>query len=230
MFDHQMINNMDNYALSLLGPNTFLAAPASNAYNFGTGDFTLQCWVKTTSFGTVISRKPADGGYNNGGFLLVIKNNGIVKFATDNGYGFYEINTVSPTVIRDGNWHFLTAVRQDSMLALYIDGNPVPSAPRSNIGPPIDVNNSLPLCIGSVAQWQEQFQQFSGHIDEVRVWNRALDAIEIRSAMHAPLAGSEPGLVAYYTFAAMNGTDSSPTRNTAMPQGTVVYDSPGVFG
>lgn len=218
-----------SYALNISGSSSYLAAPNNNAYNFGTGDFTLQCWVKTTASGTVISRKGGPGGSGNGGFLLVIKGNGVIKLATDNGFGFYEINTNAPTVIRDGNWHFLTAVRQSSQLTIYVDGNPVSSAPRSNINPPINVNNSLSLVIGSTDQWQEEFRQFTGQLDEVRIWNIALSQATIKAQMNTRLQGNEPGLIGYYTFSAQNGNDSSPLRNNANPTGNITYTSPGVF-
>jgi hypothetical protein len=218
-----------SFALSLNGTPAYLAAPANNAYNFGTGDFTLQAWVKTTVSGTVISRKGGPGGPGNGGFLLVIKANGVIKLATDNGFGYYEINTNAATVIRDGNWHFITGVRQSGQLTIYVDGNSIPSTPGSNISPPINVNNSLPLVIGSTDQWQEPFRQFIGSMDEVRIWNIALSQATIRAQMNAPLKGNESGLIGYYTFAGQNGNDSSPLRNNANPNGIVIYTSPGVF-
>ncbi len=95
-----------SYALNLKS-NAYLSAPSNSVYDFGTGDFTLQCWVKTTASGTVISRKSTQGGAGYGGFLLVIKSDGTIKLATDNGFGFYEIDTVVTDII-DGKWHFLT--------------------------------------------------------------------------------------------------------------------------
>ncbi len=217
-----------SYALNLSGNPSYLSAPSNNAYNFGTGDFTLQCWVKTTASGTVISRKSTQGGSGWGGFLLVIKSDGSIKLATDNGSGFYEIDTQA-TAIRDGNWHFLTGVRQSSQLTIYLDGAPVPSSVRNNMNPPIDVNNSIALFIGAVAQQQEQFNQFSGQLDEVRIWNKALSQEQIQSTMNQPLSGNESGLVGYFTFDAQNGNDSSPVKNNASPVGSVNYISPGVF-
>jgi hypothetical protein len=85
---------------------------------------------KTRASGTVISRKATEGGAGNGGFLLVIKPGGLIKLATDNGFGFYEINTVA-THISDGNWHFLTGVRQNSQLSVYVDGTLVSSSPKT---------------------------------------------------------------------------------------------------
>lgn len=218
-----------SYAANISGQPTFLSAPNNSAYNFGTDDFTLQCWVKTTASGTVISRKPTAGGSGNGGFLLVIKNNGVVKFATDHGFGFYEVNTSSPTVVRDGNWHFITAVRKSHSLSIYIDGNPVGVTIGNNVNPPINVSNNLALRIGGVEQSQEPYNQFNGQLDEIRIWNIALDQAAIQSKMNQPLAGNEPGLVGYFNFSAQNGTDSSPVHNNASPTGNITYVTPGVF-
>ena len=134
-----------SYALNLAGNPAYLSAPSNNIYNFGTGDFTLQCWVKTTASGTVISRKSTGGGSGNGGFLLVIKPNGVIKLATDNGIGFYEINTVA-TPVCDGNWHFLTGVRQSGNLTIYLDGYPISSTIGSNTSPPIIHSTAPRLC------------------------------------------------------------------------------------
>lgn len=223
-----LYNITTSYALNLTSNPSFLNAPSNSVYNFGTSDFSLQAWVKTKGSGTVISRKSTQGGPGNGGFLVVIKNDSSIKFATDNGFGFYEINSVF-SGINDGNWHFLTAVRRSNALELYVDGKLITSNPRSNTSPPIDVNNNLPLMIGNVAQIQEPFRQFTGSLDEVRIWNRALSAAEILANMNKPLIGNETGLIGYYTFSAQNGSDSSPTKNNATPMGSVSYLSPGAI-
>ncbi|OXB00839.1 LamG domain-containing protein [Flavobacterium pectinovorum] len=223
-----LYNITASYALNLTGNSSYLSAPPNPVYNFGTSDFSLQAWVRTKGSGTVISRKSTQGGPGNGGFLVVIKNDASIKFATDNGFGFYEINSV-PSGINDDNWHFLTAVRRSNVLELYVDGKLIPSNPRSNTSPSINVSNNLPLMIGNVAQSQEPFRQFTGSLDEVRVWNRSLSAAEIVANMNKPLAGNEAGLVGYYTFSAQNGNDSSPTKNNAKPTGSVSYVSRGVI-
>jgi len=43
-------------------------------------------------------------------------------------------------------------------------------------------------------------QYFNGTIDDVRIYNRALSAEEIRANMHTRLSGDEPGLVGYWDF------------------------------
>jgi hypothetical protein len=49
-----------------------------------------------------------------------------------------------------------------------------------------------------------------GAVDDLRFWNRALTAQEIRDRFTGPLIGDEPGLAAYYTF---NGTWAESTGN-----------------
>lgn len=215
-----------SYAINISGAH--LSAPNNSVYDFGTGNFTLQCWVKTTKSGTVISRKSTAGGGGNGGFLLVIKSDGSIKLATDNGFGFFEVNT-TVTGIRDGTWHFLTGVRNGKNLTIYLDGNPVSGRSGGSGAPPLDVSNNLPLYIGAVAQQQEPFNQFTGELDEVRIWNTALDQTQIKSQMNQPLSGNEPGLVGYHTFNKQNGDDTSPTRNNASAVGNVSYTSPGAI-
>ena len=224
----ELYNITTSYALNLTNNPSYLSAPANQVYNFNILDFSLQAWVRTKGTGTVISRKSTEGGYGNGGFLLVIKNDTSIKFATDNGFGFYEINSIS-SGINDGNWHSLTAVRRSNVLELYVDGTIIQSSTRNNTNPPIDINNNLPLMIGNVAQVQEQFRQFTGSLDEVRIWNRALSAAEIIDNMNKPLGGNEPGLVGYYTFSAQNGEDGSPTKNNAMSTGVISFVTPGAI-
>jgi len=59
----------------------------------------------------------------------------------------------------------------------------------------------------------------NGKIDEVRVWNTARTATEIRNAMYNELAGSETGLVLYYKLDETSGTTADNT------EGTVTYDA-----
>ena len=66
------------------------------------------------------------------------------------------------------------------MLCLYVNGNV--AASRAVIGS-IQTNNS-PLWIGGNVPFGEFFQ---GRIDEVRVYNRALNQSEIKTDMETPV-------------------------------------------
>jgi PKD repeat protein len=71
-------------------------------------------------------------------------------------------------------WSHLAATYNGSVLAMYVDGKLVGTRPYTGL---IDVSTG-PLRIGGDAIWGEYF---TGYIDEVRVYNRALAAEEIVS-------------------------------------------------
>ena len=223
----QIFGSQSEYAASIQN-NAFLAAPANGAYNFSTGDFTLESWVKPNGPGTIIARKGGPGGPGNGGFLLVLRRDSTFKLATDNGYGFYEIDSVATNVF-DGKWHHIAGIRQNATLLLYLDGNPLNGSIRNNAQTPLNVNNGLRLLIGATDQYQEEFIHYSGLVDEVRVWNCARSQNDIKTCMSQKLSGSEAGLVGYWNFANQDGTDSSPIHNNMQPQGTITYVPQGPF-
>lgn len=204
----------------------FLAAPNNSAYDFGTGDFSLEAWINTRSSGTILSRKGfGGGGSNNGGYLLILQQSGALKFATDGGLGYYEIVTGAAGV-QDGQWHHIAAVRTGATLRIYVDGGLVPSTPGGSATPPLDVNNDLRHLIGATDQQQEPFNRFTGLIAEARIWRRARSQGELLQRLYQPLRGDEAGLVGYWRLDG-DGSDSSPTHNAAVAQGTVAYSSPG---
>ncbi|BAU27761.1 ricin-type beta-trefoil lectin protein [Aneurinibacillus soli] len=212
---------MINYALEL-DHNAFVSMDSNSLYNFGTKDFTLESWVNSTSSGTIISRKSSDGGPGNGGFLLVIKPDGSLKFATDNGFGFYEIDS-SPTSILDGSWHHVVAVRKGGVLNIYLDGVLLEGTIQKNLDTPLDVNNSMRLVIGATDQMQEPNNHFSGLLTEIRVWNYAREINDILNYMNIKLSGDEDGLVGYLTFDFGLVIDYSKTRNKAQVNGNVMF-------
>ena len=52
---------------------------------------------------------------------------------------------------------------------------------------------------------------FNGQIDEFRLWNVARNTNDIQANLNRPLAGNEPGLVAYWQFDECSGTVASDT-------------------
>ncbi len=72
---------------------------------------------------------------------------------------------------------------------------------------------------------------FLGNLDEVRVWNRARSAAEIRQDLGYPLSGHETGLLLYWRFDESDGTvatDSAPLggRNAGAFAGAATYGLP----
>ena len=80
-----------------------------------------------------------------------------------------------PTEIKTLSWHHIMFTRDDTGLAiLYIDGKPIKTQSA-----PGDSSNNHSFNIGSLAGYLDQ--SFYGSIDEVVIYNRALNPSEVES-------------------------------------------------
>lgn len=180
-----------NTALDFDGNGDYIEAPHASSLNLN--DFTLEAWVKTTStssLGRIVS-KPLGSVQN---YSLLV-DNGSVFVVFDNGSSGQFLS--SNSTVNDGNWHHIVGVRSssDNLLQIYIDG--ILDNSVTTTGTPI--TGTGPLSIGWFSS-SFPSEIYSGQMDEVRVWNRALTLDEIQCNIDKPLVGSETGLVAYYDF------------------------------
>jgi hypothetical protein len=205
----------------------YLAASDNALYNFGVGDFTIESWVLPVSPGPIVSKKPTPGGANNGGYLFYVNVDGSMSFITDSGFGYYLINTAQSNVM-NGVWHHVAAVRQSGVMKVYLDGVLLASTVVSSAPSPLNVNNSIRLCVGATDQTSQPNQRYSGLIDDLRIWNVARTVDDIQDNMMFQITGAEANLVAYWGFdAGLLGIDLSNTRNNASTIGTVLSTHPG---
>ena len=88
----------------------------------------------------------------------------------------------------DNQWHHVAAVYDGKVVQCYIDGTG-PSRPVKNPGPL--KKSAWDLCIGNsvVDYGTGEFLAYDGLIDEVRIYNRALSAAEIKALASATSAG-----------------------------------------
>lgn len=92
-----------------------------------------------------------------------------------------------------GVWSYLALTYDGTTMTLFVDGRLVSAQPTSGSV----AATPHPLWLGGNHPYGEYFD---GLIDEARVYDRALDAEEIRSDMTSPVAAGRPGLVAAYSF------------------------------
>ncbi len=93
---------------------------------------------------------------------------------------------VAMGLVKDGKWHLATAVYDGSAMRFYFDGREIA---REAVSGPIDTSGSSPAYIGS-SQGQTEF--FSGGIDDVRIYGRALTTDEIKAIAGGISVGSKP--------------------------------------
>lgn len=144
--------------------------------NDATQAVTLQAWVRAAKEGTIIE-KP--------GMYKLAYNGKKIEFTA----GTQTLKTpkkLSEYVSSDQFVH-LSAVASATHLIIYINGEAVAEAERTA---QITGNNNK-VVMG---------EGFEGAIDEVRLWNKALNADTIASDYNRYLVGNEDGLQAYYTF------------------------------
>lgn len=144
--------------------------------NDATQAVTLQAWVRAAKEGTIIE-KP--------GMYKLGYNGKKIEFTA----GTQTLKT--PKKLSDyassAQFVHLSAVASDTHLYIYVNGLVVAEAERTA---QITGNNNK-VVMG---------EGFEGAIDEVRLWNKALNADTIASDYNRYLVGNEDGLQAYYTF------------------------------
>jgi len=99
-------------------------------------------------------------------------------------------------------WHHVAVTNDLTNMKVYVDGVQVytkASAAR-------DFSNKL-LYIGADAFSPNSLEQAMSLVDEVRIWNRALSALEITIVSRQQLVGNENGLVACYDFNGSTGAN-----------------------
>lgn len=102
--------------------------------------------------------------------------------------------------IGDGAWHHVALVQDDTLLMSYVDGQRDFTFDVS--GMVETLQSERPLWLG----WNgEDVIHFSGHMDEVSVWTRALSASEIRTLMYRSPSADDEGLAGYWSFDEADG-------------------------
>jgi len=147
-----------------------LGSPA--AFNFGSGDFTYACWIKTTNFAAIqrVIAKDANGTPYRALSLLTSK---VAQFACRDSSN-NNLSASGTTIVADGNWHHLVGVRNGSSALIYVDGVQDGTGTNASTG---DTNISTSTRIAARNAASPPY--YVGLIDDARIYNRALTATEV---------------------------------------------------
>ena len=125
-------------------------------------------------------------------------------------------------IIEYGQWMHFAGTYDGENLKIYVNGELHGTEPASS---PLMSTNDI-LTIGAVKA--DPSAKFGGNIDEVRLWNYALDGQQIQENMYNNLSGYEDGLVGYWNFNDGDGdvlNDLSPNGNNGTIFGAVWSDN-----
>lgn len=148
---------------------------------YGSVARTTSAWVKLPASSTTIHTVFTMGNLAGGGekWDFDIDETGKFEIGIANG----RIDSSQAPAVTAGVWHNLTAVLPDGgtnlqAMQLYLDGSPIPfTAPAT---PVIGTNFDTKLIVGHSAN-SINFQEYSGLVDDLAIWTRALSPIEVRA-------------------------------------------------
>jgi len=109
------------YAGSFDGTSTSNLTVPSFTMSYA-GDFTVECWFKTTTSTTYASIY-SDEASGTGGTILLNNGSNNGQITVYIGTVINNFNSNSYTNLNDGNWHYVALSRTGSSLYLFIDGN-----------------------------------------------------------------------------------------------------------
>jgi hypothetical protein len=182
-----------------------------------TEEFTLEAWVKPESsegeWETLFAKE--DSAAPHFSYLLYIQDNlrrvaGFLTNEEEEGGA-----TSEPEVLPTHGWTHIALTADGAKARLYIDGELV----ETGAAFPLQSTDGA-LRIGGNKIFAGEY--FDGRIDEVRIYDRALDAGEVAADKAAPIQTPRTGPVAAYSFDAGEGTvaeDASGNENDGTIEG-----------
>jgi len=147
-------------------------------------EITMMAWAKpgpnlTADWRTIVGKSPTNV-LGNGTFSYDIRmdNSGVLRFSLNLGGVWQYI--LGPTLVQD-TWYYIAGTYDGQEIILYVDGEPVGTTQTSG---KINVTPD-PVCVGNLvnAAGGGQNEYWSGVIDEVRIWDRALSEEEVKTNM-----------------------------------------------
>lgn len=169
------------YTAIFSGASGVLAANHA-ATNFGTGDYTISCWVKTSSTAKMMiwQESGRNGTNDNQTWLRIGDNttNRMTRFDVEDNTGSTFVNLGAPGAVSDNAWHHMVCVRAGLTTSVYIDGVKVGSATAGNLK---NVSNAQDFKIGFQEGASSNSSFFSGNIDDMIIYRKALSEPEILS-------------------------------------------------
>ena len=191
-------------ALSINGSNRQIVVPDNSSLDISAA-MTVEAWCNWSSLSgyQVVVLKATSGSWG-GGYGLTTYNG--VIYAHLAGWG-YSHNTGYTVPINQ--WVHVAATFDGTTSNVYINGVLIATKAITATIPTNNLNLGIGCDIGSG-------YTFSGKLDEVRIWNRALTLSDIQTNMNCEIPTTRAGLVANYHFnqGISEGNNTSPAVNT----------------
>jgi alpha-tubulin suppressor-like RCC1 family protein len=163
--------------------------------NFRTNDYTIEFWVRTTSTDAMDAIMEKWTGCGDPSKFVIRMGypgelNGHLSAEQGENEAYSYSRVVTTKALNDGVFHHVALVRQSTNFTFYIDGTFDVTSPANAVA---NINNPANFVVGnSVCVNWDGTATFKGDLDEISVYNRALNANEIGAIYAAGSAGKCP--------------------------------------
>ena len=234
--------NSDPYYLSFDGVDDYVEVADSDSLSFGNGatdsPLTIELWFRPSS---MTARQNLIGKWRGSASVQEYKlyiAPGTIRLDLMDSARQVQMSARSNTDLGAlaGGWHHL-AVTYDGRggpsaadgITIYVDGVAVPMFRVNNASYVAMSNTSAIVQIGrESAQWN----QYSGGLDELRLWNVARTPAQIQASMSSELVGTEAGMRTYWRLNEGGGAvieDNSPSGNVGTLRNGPIWSYGGGF-
>jgi len=158
------------------GTGDYLTIRNNPAFNFGDGDFTIECWVYIAG-----NSAPDGGGNRTAGLFSAYAPSGVVSrgytfevegnaSTTGTGLSFYnnvsgsQTSVIATTTISQTTWHHVAVTRSGTTTRLFLNGTLIGSGTLGNQ----NVNSDYPAVVGRLG-YASYLQELNGYIDDLCV-------------------------------------------------------------
>ena len=163
-------------AMSFNGTSQYIDTGASSTLD-GFTTMSISSWFKTSTedMGVLVGKHPGGSGpyYLGGGTNISGLNT--IRFMMSNSSGIRVNYDVSNSSYYNGSWHFLVGVYDGSTMYIYFDGTPIGLTTTQTGSVRSMTSNFI------IGDWQGHSNKFNGSIADVRIYNRALSASEVKA-------------------------------------------------
>jgi hypothetical protein len=212
--------------------SSFVSVPDSSAFSFGTGDFTIETWLKLgaaitatsgdASFRSIVNKYSAGSTGTEDAFYVFLNNAagtmqfnvGFVSNTTASNFAF---NITGVDTSLNSVWNHIAVVRSSGSLKVYFNGTQIGSTQTYSSS--INQGN-LPLLVGA-RTYAPYDLYLNGYIDDLRITKSAIYTANF-TPPSAPL--SLPGVVTDITKNKINSTLIAGPTYSSTNGGSLLFD------